>query len=116
MALERVGKPWDRGEIKFSGVQLSAAEQGLLLAICARTGRSGLRVYGDARKLLAEQLSLSLRKSAKNRDLGRVVITASSLLLDAGMGTGGDDYRRLLQYLNNLAAVSVVIFHDHSPT
>ncbi len=106
-ALDKVGGEWAGGEISFTGVQLGAAEQDVLLAICARTGRTGLQVCGNEKDLLASQLSLSLDEAAADKDLGRVEVTAYSLLLDAGLGTSGRSYKVLLKYLKNLAAVSV---------
>jgi len=130
-ALYDVGKEFDRGEIKFEGVQLTAAHQSVLLAVCARTGRHGLDVLGSRSDLKGLQVSLDLDDKpeitiedeidalldmlfddieagvAPNQNTALLEVSAYSLLTDAGLVGGGNGYKRMIELLRQLSSVSV---------
>ena len=120
-ALYEVGREYDQGEVVFKGVQLTAAHQSVLLAVCARTGRNGLLVKGTKDDTLGNQMSLDFFENSKagrdalaalqavaeaeRKDKTLVECSAYSLLLDAGMETGGKDYKKVADLLSDLATV-----------
>lgn len=120
-ALYDVGREYDGGEIRFEGVQLTAAHQSVLLAVCARTGRGGLRVRGSKEDPLGVQFGLEFdgdkavaaktvaglkaKEAARDEDTTLVECSAYSLLVDAGMETGGNNYTTLARLLTQLATV-----------
>lgn len=120
-ALYEVGREYDQGEVVFKGVQLTAAHQSVLLAVCARTGRSGLLVKGTKDDTLGNQMTLDFFENpkagrdalaaleavaeAERKDKTLVECSAYSLLLDAGMETGGKDYKKVANLLSDLATV-----------
>lgn len=130
-ALYDVGKDFDRGEIKFEGVQLTAAHQSVLLAVCARTGRHGLNVIGTRSDLKGLQSSFNLEVdqdaseasdidalldmlfedieagAAQNQNTALVQVSAYSLLTDANLVGGGNGYKRMVELLRQLSSVSV---------
>lgn len=130
-ALYDVGKEFDRGEIKFEGVQLTAAHQSVLLAVCARAGRYRLEVLGSRSDLKALQAPLDFDDkpddtdeddidvlldmlfdgiesgAAPNQNTTLVEVSAYSLLIDAGLGGGGNGYKRMIELLRQLSSVSV---------
>jgi len=95
---------WDGGEISFRGVQLGAAHQSALLAVCARLGRSGkLIVKGSEKDLHGAQLDLlKVTDEARDQDTATVEVSAYSLLMDAGMTDSGASYKRLADYLKDM--------------
>lgn len=100
---------WDQGVIRFRGVQLGAAHQSVLLAICSRAGRNGeLIVKGSKKDLHAMQMELLLcADDAREADTAIVEATAYSLLIDAGLGESGTSYKRLGEYLTDLQTLVV---------
>lgn len=120
-ALYEVGREYDHGEVRFKGVQLTAAHQSVLLAVCARTGRNGLLVRGTKDDTLGDQFTLDLLNDpkagkravealeavaeAERKDKAIVECSAYSLLMDAGMETGGKDYKKVADLLSDLATV-----------
>lgn len=120
-ALYEVGREYDHGEVAFKGVQLTAAHQSVLLAVCARMGRRGLLVKGTKEDTLGDQIPLDLfsnPKAGKNalaaldaaaeaasKDKALVECSAYSLLLDAGMETGGKEYKKVADLLSDLSTV-----------
>lgn len=121
-ALYDVGRDYDDGEIRFEGVQLTAAHQSVLLAVCARTGRDGLLVRGTKDDPLGDDClgrsvvslddapvarSLKGTGSAKEQNTTIVECSAYSLLIDAGMDTGGKSYQQVVRLLTQLSTVTV---------
>lgn len=130
-ALYDVGKNFDRGEIKFEGVQLTAAHQSVLLAVCARTGRHGLNVTGTKSDLKGLQAPLDLEGDteateqndidalldmlfedieagdAPKQNTASIEVSAYSLLTDAGLVGGGNGYKRMIELLRQLSSASV---------
>lgn len=132
-ALYDVGKEFDRGEIKFKGVQLTAAHQSVLLAVCARTGRHGLDVVGTKSDTRGLQGSLQIddrdRSSASAPDnldalldmlfqdieagdapmhnTASVEVSAYSLMKDADLNDGGKGYARMIDLLAELSSATV---------
>jgi len=131
-ALYDVEKTFDRGEIGFKGVQLTAAHQSVLLAVCARTGRHGLEVIGTRSDPKGYQGSLSLEEApqvnderddldalldmifedleageAAKKNTAQIEVSAYSLLKDSGLADGGNGYKRMIDLLRDLASVSV---------
>ena len=118
-ALYNVGREYDGGEISFEGVQLTAAHQSVLLAVCARTGRNGLSVRGSKKDLLGSQFGLDLDEdsavkdaptlrasgTAKDENTAVVECSAYAILADAGMDHGGNNYATLSKLLTQLATV-----------
>lgn len=118
-ALYDVGREYDNGEIRFEGVQLTAAHQSVLLAVCARTGRGGLRVKGSKDDLLGAQYGLEFNEDAASRniealkpkglaeaeDTAVVECSAYAILADAGMDDGGNNYATLSKLLTQLGTV-----------
>jgi hypothetical protein len=132
-ALYDVRKQFDRGEIIFEGVQLTAAHQSVLLAVCARTGRHGLDVVGTKNDPRAKQSTLNLSSLAPNireerdplddlfdmifedleageaasKNMASVEVTAFGLMADADLDHGGKGYARMVTLLRQLSSVSV---------
>jgi hypothetical protein len=136
-ALYDVGKEFDRGEIKFKGVQLTAAHQSVLLAVCARTGRHGLDVIGTKSDTRGLQGSLQIEErdrydptetepetddlgalldmlfqdieagDAAKQNTASVEVSAYSLMTDAGLSDGGGGYKRMIDLLTDLSSVIV---------
>ena len=130
-ALYDVGKEFDRGEIRFKGVQLTAAHQSVLLAVCARTGRHGLDVIGTRTDTRGLQCSLQIdveddqpeiddldalldmlfqdieAGDAPKQNTASVEVSAYSLMTDAGLSDGGGGYKRMIELLTDLSSVSV---------
>lgn len=118
-ALYEVGRTWDGGEIRFEGVQLTAAHQSVLLAVCARTGRGGLLVKGSKDDPLGAQFGLDFDKEtaekttralatrgvAAEEETAVVECSAYAILADAGMDDGGNNYITLSKLLTQLATV-----------
>jgi hypothetical protein len=104
-----IEREWDGGVIRFRGVQLGVAHQSVLLALCARAGRSGeLIVKGSKNDLHATQIDLlECMGDAQDAATAIVDVTAYSLLIDADMGDGGTSYERLIQYLIELQSLVV---------
>lgn len=100
---------FDKGIVRFRGVQLGVAHQSVLLAICARMGRSGeLIVKGTKNDLHAMQMSLlDCSDFAKNTDCAILEATAGSLLTDAGLGVSGRAYDRFASYLTDMQTLTV---------
>lgn len=98
---------WDGGTIEFRGVQLGAAHQSVLLAICARVGRNGeLIVKDDFRHFNGISL-LKVGDDAQTEPLAIVEVNAANLLTDAGLGRSGANYKQLSWYLTDLQTLVV---------
>lgn len=131
-ALYDVGKSFDRGEIKFKGVQLTAAHQSVLLAVCARTGRHGLNVIGSKSDTRGLQASLPIDQvdedtnesddldalldmlfediesgDAPKANTASIEVSAYSLMTDANLSDGGGGYKRMIELLSDLASATV---------
>lgn len=112
-ALYEVEGEFDGGTIGFRGVQLGAEHQSILLAVAARTAiqknTNGLLVHGNQGDLMARQSTLDLFPTgeAKGQETSKVNVSAYALLEDAGMGTGGDDYKRLLSLLFDMSTITM---------
>lgn len=132
-ALYDVGKNFDRGEIKFKGVQLTAAHQSVLLAVCARTGRHGLSVIGSKSDTRGLQASLPIDQDdnegsnesddldalldmlfedietgdAPKQNTASIEVSAYSLMTDANLSDGGGGYKRMIEMLSDLASATV---------
>lgn len=120
-ALYDVGREYDGGEISFEGVQLTAAHQSVLLAVCARTGRNGLQVRGTKKDPLGSQFGLGFdgdqeaaaknitalrsKGEAEDEETAIVECSAYAILADAGMDHGGNNYATLSKLLTQLATV-----------
>lgn len=106
-ALYEVHRKWDAGIISFKGEQMTAAHQSVLLAICARTARSGYLIRDHQAEVESRQTELGLHELLNDVDMSFLEISAYDLLLDADMGTGGKDYRTLIGLLHEMSTVSV---------
>lgn len=120
-ALYDVGRDLDGGEIRFEGVQLTAAHQSVLLAVCARTGRGGLRVRGTKDDPLGAQYgirfegdqdaatrnirALNPKGAPTEEEMAVVECSAYAILADAGMDDGGNNYATLSRLLTQLGTV-----------
>lgn len=114
-----VRREFDGGRIRFLGPQLGAAHQSVLLALCARTGRDGIHLVGDAKDLRGQQLRLGLTPEQQviqsivddvdlqETSYSRVDVTAYSLLIDAGLHDNSKDYKRLIDMMSELASMTV---------
>lgn len=104
-----ISAEWSGGAIRFRGVQLGAVHQSVLLAVCARTGRDGLLIHKDEAQ--AKQLTfwnlLDSKGDAIDQSIAEVHTSAYSLLQDAGLGTGGVGYKKLLIVLQELQSLTV---------
>lgn len=106
-AMYDVRREWDAGIITFKGEQMTSAHQSVLLAICAQTSRSGFLIRDHADEIEARQAVLGLDNLLDDVDMSLVEISAYDLLLDAGMGTGGKDYKVLIGLLHEMSTVSI---------
>lgn len=106
-ALYEVHREWDAGIISFKGEQMTASHQSVLLAICAQTSRSGYLICDNQAEAEARQAVLGLHDLLDDADMSFLEISAYDLLLDADMGTGGNDYRALIGILHEMSTVSV---------
>jgi len=114
-----VRRDFDGGRIRFLGPQLGAVHQSVLLALCARTGRDGIHLIGDAKDLRGKQLKLGLTPEQQviqsivddvdlqETSFSRVDVTAYSLLIDAGLHDNSKDYKRLMDMMTELASMTV---------
>jgi hypothetical protein len=106
-AMYDVQREWDAGVISFKGEQLTSAHQSVLLAICAQTARSGFLIRDHEAETEARQAVLGTTDLLDDVDMSYLEVSAYDLLLDAGMGTGGKDYRSLIGLLHEMSTVSV---------
>lgn len=106
-ALYDVQREWDTGLISFKGEQMTSAHQGVLLAICAQTARSGVLIRDNEEGVEVRQAVLQLDDLLDDVDMSFLEVSAYDLLLDAGMGTGGKDYKALITILHEMSTVSV---------
>lgn len=111
-ALYGVEGSFNKIYIAFKGVQLSAAHQSLLLAISARTARqakaNSVLVTGTAKNLQNKQIQmLELTGEAENFDVSIVKCSAYSLLVDSGIGIGGNSYEEMLKMLHEMSTVTM---------
>ena len=106
-ALYDVQRTWDAGIICFKGEQMTSAHQSVLLAICAQTSRSGFLIRDHMERITDIQTELGLQDLLDDADMSFLEISAYDLLLDANMGTGGNDYRALIRLLHEMSTVSV---------
>lgn len=99
-------------KIAFKGVQLSVTHQSLLLAISARTARQTsaktLLVTGNAKNLQNKQVKkLELTGEAEDLEVSIVKCSAYSLLVDAGLNTGGKNYDDMVRMLHEMSTVTM---------
>lgn len=106
-AMYDVQRAWDAGIIVFKGEQMTAAHQSVLLAICAQTARDGLLIRGNEADVEARQAVLGLADLLDDVDMSFLEVSAYDLLLDAGMGVGGKDYKALIGLLHEMSTVSI---------
>lgn len=111
-ALYGVEGAFNNINIAFKGVQLSVAHQSLLLAISSRTARQAkahsVLVTGSAKDLKLKQVqNLELTGEAENLDVSIVKCSAYSLLMDAGIGTGGKSYDEMVKMLHEMSTVTM---------
>jgi hypothetical protein len=98
--------------IEFSGLQMSATHQSILLAIIARIARQPkekhLTESEEDSNIKTELFSL-LAPSGEASRFSFSVLECSpyALLSDAGMGKGGKDYQLLIKLLSEMSDVSM---------
>jgi hypothetical protein len=102
-----VQRNWDAGIIVFKGEQMTSAHQSVLLAICAQTARDGFLIRDNEADMEARQAVLGLGDLLDDVDMSFVAVSAYDLLLDAGMGVGGKNYRALIGLLHEMSTVSI---------
>lgn len=110
--LFQVEADYDDKHIRFEGPQLSATHQSVLLAIVARAarqpgkGESIIASHSDGKHAKLLDL-LNPTGVACNQPITILKCAPYALLSDAGMGTGGKDYKLLLRLLTKISSVTM---------
>ena len=102
-----IQRKWGDGEIGFRGVQLGAAHESLLLAICARAGMDGEQIKGEeSGGELWDKLTVT--GEARSATTAEIEVSAYQLLEDIGYKQrGGAAFRMIDRLLRDLATLTV---------